>query len=233
MVGHSPAPPWGWKEGMCSADCSRSGCLREWQRMCGALCYCGTVHYPYPSVCISIVLARKESEPKRQATGKGFLSRDSYVSVHSHLLVGCMIHIQAEWEQQCCSCFNDLPCHSSYLQPHVDVACCVGRDTTGLGWPVWPVWAINCGMITSRTSQLLVLQTTKQATVSEMFVPAFLATWLHPPNPVSMLSPVGSAVTWTKADNRNKLHKVHKMNTVCHDRKQEGNMLKQNGQQRK
>lgn len=60
MVGYQPAPPWGWKEGMCNADYSRSGCLREWLRVCGALCHCGTVHYPYPSVCISMVSARKE-----------------------------------------------------------------------------------------------------------------------------------------------------------------------------
>lgn len=60
MVGHAPTPPWGWKEGMCSADYSGSGCLREWHRVCATLCHCGTVHYPYPSVCISMVPARKK-----------------------------------------------------------------------------------------------------------------------------------------------------------------------------
>lgn len=86
----------------------------------------------------------EKREPKRQATGKGFLSWESYVPAHSHIEDGGMIHIQDEWEQRCCSCFNDLPCHSSYLQPHVDVACRAGGDLTGPGWPVWPVQTISC-----------------------------------------------------------------------------------------
>lgn len=39
---------------------------------------------------------KRERAKASQATGKGFLSGDSYVSVHSHILVGYMIHIQAQ-----------------------------------------------------------------------------------------------------------------------------------------
>lgn len=94
MVGHLPAPPWGWKEGMCSADYSGSGCLREWQ----CVERCATVGQSIihtPRSAFQWFLPEKR-EPKCQATGKGFLSWESYMSAHSHIQVGCMIHIQAE-----------------------------------------------------------------------------------------------------------------------------------------
>lgn len=139
MLGPLPTPLWGKKEELCSLDDSGSGCLRGWWKERGTLLHCGTVHYPYPSVCISIVPAWKD-RVKASSNGQRLsLLRILYhVSAHLHIGGCCMTHIGAEWEQRCYSGFNGLPCHLSYFQLHVEVAGFAGRDWTVLGWPAWP-----------------------------------------------------------------------------------------------
>lgn len=116
MVGPSPAPPWAWKEGMCSADLSRSVCLRGRQSVQSTLpLWNNPLSIPLGLHLNGSCQKRKSQSVKQQARASSPENRVGG-SIYQR-----MIHIQTEWEQWCCLCFNDLWGHGSCVLRHVCV----------------------------------------------------------------------------------------------------------------